>query len=70
MDSYENSLKIYRDLKGAFDTAFDDGKTEGRQEGRVERDSEIVRNMFEQGFSIEIIMNVTGLSREAIEKLK
>jgi predicted transposase/invertase (TIGR01784 family) len=33
---YEESLKIYRDLKGVIDTSFEDGKTEGRIEGRIE----------------------------------
>ncbi len=28
LDSYENSLKIYRDLKGVIDTAFEEGKLE------------------------------------------
>ena len=28
LDSYERSLKYYRDLKGVIDTAYDDGKIE------------------------------------------
>lgn len=29
LNSYENSLKTYRDLKGVIDTAFDEGKLKG-----------------------------------------
>lgn len=29
---YEQSLKVYRDLKGVIDTAFDEGKIEGKIE--------------------------------------
>ncbi len=36
LDSYEQSLKIYRDLKKVVDTAFDEGRVEGRAEGRAE----------------------------------
>jgi len=32
MNSYENSLKIYRDLKGVIETAYDDGKPESKIE--------------------------------------
>ena len=32
---YEQSLKVYRDLKGVIDTAFDEGKAEGKAEGEA-----------------------------------
>ncbi len=32
---YEESLKIYRDLKGVIDTSFEEGKTEGKIEGKI-----------------------------------
>lgn len=31
-DAYEESLKIYRDLKNVEETAFDEGKIEGKIE--------------------------------------
>ncbi len=34
--SYEESLKVYRDLKNSIDTARDEGREEGREEGRAE----------------------------------
>ena len=35
LDQYENSLKVYRDLKGIIDTAYDEGKMEGLIEGKI-----------------------------------
>lgn len=65
LDSYENSLKYYRDIKGAIDTAFDDGKIEGRIEGKIE----IAKKLKVRGLSTEDIAEVTGLSEDEIEKL-
>ena len=55
--NYENSLKIYRDLKGVIDTAFSDGK------------SEVAKIMKSEGEPVEMIMKYTGLTREEIERL-
>jgi predicted transposase/invertase (TIGR01784 family) len=55
--NYENSLKIYRDLKGVIDTAFDDGKIE------------MIRAFKKAGVSIEIIIQATGLTKQQIELL-
>ncbi|MEZ4988376.1 MAG: PD-(D/E)XK nuclease family transposase [Saprospiraceae bacterium] len=35
-EQYEDSLKIYRDLKNVIDTAFFEGRMEGRMEGEKE----------------------------------
>ncbi len=73
LDSYEDSLKIYRDLKGVIDTAFDEGKLqgklEGKSEGRLERDREIAKALKERGVSTEIISKTTGLSEDEIDML-
>lgn len=70
---YEDSLKYYRDLKNSLDTAKEEGKEEGRQEGREEgrkqRALEIARNAIAKGFAVEDIMDLTGLSKDEIEKL-
>lgn len=58
---YENSLKIYRDLKGVIDTAFDKGKLEGKLE--------TAKSLKNLGVSIETIIEATGLSKEEIKKL-
>jgi len=59
--NYENSLKIYRDLKGVIDTAFDEGKLEGKLD--------TVKSFKKLGISIESIIEATGLTKEEIEKL-
>jgi predicted transposase/invertase (TIGR01784 family) len=59
--NYENSLKIYRDLKGVIDTAFDHGKLEGK--------IEIARSAIQMGLKIEDIIKLTGLTKEEIERL-
>lgn len=59
--NYENSLKIYRDLKGVIDTAFDDGK--------LERSNEIAKSAKQMGLNIEDIIKLTGLTKEEIERL-
>jgi predicted transposase/invertase (TIGR01784 family) len=59
--NYENSLKIYRDLKGVIDTAFDDGK--------IERNVEVAKKLKELGVDFEIITKSTGLTKEEIERL-
>lgn len=61
LDKYENSLKVYRDLKGVIDTAFDEGKNE--------RSIEIAKAMKQKGLSITDIAELTGLSEEEIDKL-
>jgi predicted transposase/invertase (TIGR01784 family) len=63
--SYENSLKIYRDLKGVIDTAFDEGKLEGKIEGKLE----MAKFMKSEAEPIEKIIKYTGLTKEEIERL-
>jgi len=46
-----------------------EGKAEGRAEGRSERDTEIARNMKSEGFGIDVISKMTGLSSAEIERL-
>jgi len=59
--TYENSLKIYRDLKGVIDAAFDDGKLEGKLE--------VAKSAKQMGFSIADIIKLTGLSESEINEL-
>ena len=62
---YEDSLKKYRDLYSAMETA----RMEGEIKGKIERDVEIARKMLEDNVSIEIICKYTGLSEEQIKEL-
>jgi predicted transposase/invertase (TIGR01784 family) len=58
---YEESLKHYRDLKGAIDSSFEDGE--------VKKAKEIAAKLKGTGIDIDIIEKTTGLSKEEIEKL-
>jgi predicted transposase/invertase (TIGR01784 family) len=81
MFKYEQSLKIYRDLNNVIDYARFEGKEEGRAEGKEEgraegkeegiqqRNLEVARDLKKNNITIEVIMQVTGLSREEIEAL-
>ncbi len=61
LSDYEESLKVYRDLKGVIDTSF--------EEGKKERDKEIAKNMKKDGLPIDTILKYTSLTKEEIEKL-
>ena len=65
LDKYENSLKVYRDLKGVLDTAFDEGKIEGE----LVRTKVIARQAKQMGLSTSDISKLTGLTEEEINKL-
>lgn len=66
VQSYEDSLKYYRDIKNSLDTA----KKEGKEEGRIEEKQAIARNLLSKNLDISFIAQVTGLTIDAIEKLK
>jgi predicted transposase/invertase (TIGR01784 family) len=65
LNKYENSLKVYRDLKGVIDTAFDEGKIEGKTEGKTET-AKLLKAL---GVDIKIISISTGISEDEINKL-
>ncbi len=83
---YEDSLKYYRDLKNSLDTSKEEGRIQGRIEGRIEgrkegreegrkegREAErleIVRKGLKEGYPIEVISKITGLSENEINTLK
>ena len=46
------------------------GRWEGERKGRKERDKEVVLNMLKEKINVSVISKVTGLSEEAIRKLK
>ena len=58
---YEESVKIYRDLKNSIDTA--------REEGSDKRAIEIAKSLKMLGVDIKTIQESTGLSKGQIEKL-
>ena len=62
VQSYEDSLKYYRDLKNSLDTARDEGMAEGIEMVAI--------NALKLGMSISKIIELTGLTKQQIEKLK
>lgn len=58
--------KAIRDEQAALKKAT----REGEARGRVEAQKEIARNMKVKGIELNVICEITGLSREEIEKLK
>ena len=48
---------------------LEQGRDEGREEGRAEGLLLAARNMLSQGMPVDIVVNVTGLSEDVIDKL-
>ncbi|TXH72462.1 MAG: hypothetical protein E6Q85_06470, partial [Thiothrix sp.] len=71
--AYEDSLKHYRDLKNATDTAHSEGVEEGfergKQEGLEEGKRETARRMLAKGMTIALVAELTGLSVEQVQTL-
>jgi predicted transposase/invertase (TIGR01784 family) len=77
LDSYESSLKVFRDNKATYDyakqTAYDEGKAagiaDGKAEGKAEGKIEIAKALKASGVPIDIIVSSTGLTISEINKL-
>ena len=77
-DEYQDSLKVYWDLKSSMDTYYLDGKKDGLEEGHEKgleegsekRTNEIAINLLKKNVDVQFIADITGLSVEAIEALK
>ena len=75
--AYEESLKVYRDLKNVVDTAYDEGKAEGivegkaegRAEGSQQKAMEVAKRLKDAGLDIETISRCTGLPMTLVEGL-
>ncbi len=70
---YEESIKVYRDLKNSMDTALrkghDQGFAEGMEKGINEANLVNARKMKSLGLDIAVIAQVTGLSENTITTL-
>jgi len=83
--AYEESLMVMRDLKNVVDTAeekgikkgidigkkegIDIGKKEGIDIGKKENTIELAKKMKAKGIDTDSIIDITGLSKEKIERL-
>ena len=68
--SYEDSLKHYRDLKNSLDTAREEGFTEGEEKGKREGKLEVARKLIKKGLPIKDISELTGLTENEINQIK
>ena len=57
-DDYEQSLKYFRDNINTVNSAFEDGVYK------------VAKNLLNEGFAVEFVEKVTGLTKEEIERLK
>lgn len=67
--AYEESLKIYRDLKNVVDTAYDEGKAEGIVEGIQQKALEDAKRLKDAGVDIETISRCIDLPFATVERL-
>lgn len=72
-EAYEESLKVYRDWQNTIVTAEQKGMAKGMAEGiakgHMEQNIANARSMKLAGLDYEIISQVTGLSKDEIDKL-
>ena len=57
------------DRKFAMTAARDQGRAEGRSEGKIEEKIEIAKKMLAEEMDINLIIKITGLTKDEIEKL-
>jgi predicted transposase/invertase (TIGR01784 family) len=69
LSEYEESLKVYRDLKGVIDTSFEEGKKVGFEKGFDKGKYEVAKAMKIKRYPIEDISGLTKIPVEEIEKL-
>ena len=62
--------KAIRDEHAIYDKGLDDGIEEGKAKGAREKQIEIAKSMLKENMDIEIIIKITGLTKQEIEKLQ
>jgi len=65
LESYEYSLKVFRDNKAVFEYAIDTAFDEGKIEGKIE----VAKKLKLKGLSSSDIADLTGLTESEIDKL-
>ena len=65
-EAYEENLKKHRDLKNALDTSERLGFEKGHKEGYDEGIEVTAIGFFKQGVKLEVISDVTGLSKDKL----
>ncbi len=70
LNSYEDSLKYYRDLKNSLDTAFEDGIEKGLEKGLEKGIKKVAIELIKEKVSKQIISSTTGLTLKQIQFLE
>ncbi|WP_375561961.1 Rpn family recombination-promoting nuclease/putative transposase [Bernardetia sp. OM2101] len=72
--SYENSLKVYRDIKNSLDYAEEKGEKRGLEMGvemGVEMEKkQIARKLILEELPLELIVKITGLEEKQLQQIK
>lgn len=63
---HHSSRDVYARVTGTSEK----GREKGRKEGRKEGLKEVARSMLASGMAEELILNLTGLEQEVLDKLK
>ena len=69
LKEYEDSLKVYRDLKNSLDHAEEKGYVKGHEEGLAEGIVMTAKKLKSMGVETAVIQKATGLTAEEIEAL-
>ena len=69
LKEYEDSLKVYRDLKNSLDHAEEKGYVKGHEEGLAEGIIMTAKKFKSMGVETAVIQKATGLTAEEIEAL-
>ena len=69
LKEYEDSLKVYRDLKNSLDHAEEKGYVKGHEEGLAEGIVMTAKKFKSMGVETAVIQKATGLTAEEIEAL-
>lgn len=69
VQAYEDSLKVYRDIKNSIDTAREEGEKEGIIKGKIEAKIELLHMLLADNEPLEKIIRLTGFSHEEIDNL-
>jgi predicted transposase/invertase (TIGR01784 family) len=67
--AYEDSIKVYRDLKNVIDTGREEGLEEGLVKGGLEARRQVAKLMKTAGEPVAKIVAYTGLTAEQIREL-
>jgi len=70
MEAYRKSILKYRDVRSAVDLARDEGIEEGIEKGRNEGIIFIIQKCLQKNLPIEVIINITGFSKEQIMEFR